>query len=90
MLSKAILLELYQGKYIEAHHYYSAYLATNETEKTIVHRQIISEEKKTQVQRWLKALEIKIKRAGLSLPTHVSATNVSSTNDSQMKLAGNK
>lgn len=52
-LSMAVLLELYRGKLLEAHHYYSAYL------------QLKSDDK--QVRRWQAALAIKIKRANLTL-----------------------
>lgn len=72
MLSKAILLELYQGKYIEAYQYYSAYLVPNKAQKNMEKSQHISQEKNTQVQRWIKALAIKIKRAGLTLPVNIS------------------
>lgn len=54
-LSMAILLELYRGKLISADHYYRAYLANQPEDQ--------------QVKRWQAALAIKIKRAGLSLPT---------------------
>ena len=53
-LNMAILLELYRGKLLEAHQYYSAFLKNHAEDK--------------QVQRWQAALAIKIKRAGLTLP----------------------
>jgi len=53
-LNMAILLELYRGKLLDAHQYYTAYLQLNVDDK--------------QVQRWQAALAIKIKRAGLKLP----------------------
>jgi tetratricopeptide (TPR) repeat protein len=54
-LSMAVLLELYQGKLIEAYKYYSAYL--------------LNQGEDIQVERWQAALAIKIKRAGISMPT---------------------
>ena len=54
-LSMAVLLELYQGKLIEAYEYYSAYL--------------LNQGEDIQVERWQAALAIKIKRAGISMPT---------------------
>ena len=50
----AILLELYRGRLLDAHKYYSSYLVLQGDDK--------------QVQRWLAGVEIKIKRAGLVLP----------------------
>jgi len=50
----AILLELYRGRLLDAHKYYSAYLALQTDDQ--------------QVQRWRAGVEIKIKRAGLVLP----------------------
>ncbi|NQZ22545.1 MAG: tetratricopeptide repeat protein [Colwellia sp.] len=50
----AILLELYRGRLLDAHKYYSSYLALQTDDQ--------------QVQRWLAGVEIKIKRAGLVLP----------------------
>lgn len=54
-LSIAVLLELYRGKLLEANQHYSAYLLNHPQDQ--------------QVKRWQAALAIKIKRAGLSLPT---------------------
>jgi tetratricopeptide (TPR) repeat protein len=53
--SMAILLELYRGRLLEAYRYYRSYLMLKPDDK--------------EVQRWLAGLEIKIKRAGLTLPT---------------------
>jgi tetratricopeptide (TPR) repeat protein len=53
----AILLELYRGRLLDAHKYYSSYLALQADDQ--------------QVQRWLAGVEIKIKRAGLMLPEKV-------------------
>jgi tetratricopeptide (TPR) repeat protein len=50
----AILFELYRGRLLDAHKYYSSYLAQQADDQ--------------QVQRWLAGVEIKIKRAGLILP----------------------
>jgi tetratricopeptide (TPR) repeat protein len=49
----AILLELYRGRLLDAHKYYSSYLVLQADDQ--------------QVQRWLAGVEIKIKRAGLVL-----------------------
>jgi tetratricopeptide (TPR) repeat protein len=51
----AILLELYRGKYVEARQYYLAYLA--------------NQPGSDQAKRWLAGVEIKIQRAGLSIPS---------------------
>lgn len=53
--SMAILLELYRGRLLEAYAYYHSYLAINSDD--------------AEVRRWLAGLEIKIKRAGLTIPT---------------------
>jgi tetratricopeptide (TPR) repeat protein len=50
----AILLELYRGRLLDAHKYYSAYLSLQADDQ--------------QVKRWRAGVEIKIKRAGLMLP----------------------
>ena len=50
----AILLELYRGRLLDAHKYYSSYLALQTDDQ--------------QVKRWLAGVEIKIKSAGLVLP----------------------
>lgn len=53
--SMAILLELYRGRLLDAHGYYRSYLALNSDDQ--------------EVKRWQAGLEIKIKRAGLEVPT---------------------
>ncbi|PKG82574.1 hypothetical protein CXF85_13920 [Colwellia sp. 75C3] len=53
--SMAILLELYRGRLLDAHGYYRSYLLLNSNDE--------------EVKRWLAGLEIKIKRAGLDVPT---------------------
>nr|WP_252730686.1 tetratricopeptide repeat protein [Colwellia sp. E2M01] len=53
-LSMAILLELYRGRLIEAHGYYTSYLLLNSDDE--------------EVKRWQAGLEIKITRAGLEVP----------------------
>ncbi|WP_298442747.1 tetratricopeptide repeat protein [uncultured Ferrimonas sp.] len=53
-LNLAILYELYRGELLQAHQHYLAYLAL--------------EPSNSQAQRWLASVEIKIKRAGLTLP----------------------
>jgi len=50
--SMAVLLELYQGRLLDAYNYYSSYL--------------ILQPKDKQVQLWLAGLKIKLKRAGLT------------------------
>jgi tetratricopeptide (TPR) repeat protein len=69
-LNLAILLELYQGRLLDARKYYVRYLATHEDDK--------------QVQRWLAGVDIKIKRAGLTVP-QISDNDVtqSSTNKAE-------
>lgn len=52
--SMAILLELYRGRLLDAHSYYSSYLLLNSDDE--------------EVKRWQAGLEIKIKRAGLAVP----------------------
>ncbi len=69
----AILLELYRGRLLDAHKYYSAYLALQTSDQ--------------QVQRWLAGVEIKIKRAGLELPKKAD-DNVSSNVDSKKSGEG--
>jgi len=61
----AILLELYRGRLLDAHKYYSSYLALQADDQ--------------QVQRWLAGVEIKIKRAGLVLPEKADGNLSSST-----------
>ena len=53
--SMAILLELYRGRLLEAYAHYRTYLTLKPDDE--------------EVKRWLAGLEIKIKRAGLELPT---------------------
>ncbi|QHS12837.1 tetratricopeptide repeat protein [Shewanella sp. Arc9-LZ] len=53
-LNLAILLELYRGKLLQARQYYLAYLANQPNDE--------------QAKRWLAGVEIKIQRAGLTLP----------------------
>ncbi|MGI2171701.1 tetratricopeptide repeat protein [Shewanella sp. MF05960] len=53
-LNLAILLELYRGKLLQARQFYLAYLANQPDDE--------------QAKRWLAGVEIKIKRAGLTLP----------------------
>ncbi|WP_282167945.1 MULTISPECIES: tetratricopeptide repeat protein [Shewanella] len=50
----AVLLELYRGKLLDARHYYQSYLRLKPDDQL--------------AQRWLAGLEIKIQRAGLTLP----------------------
>jgi len=69
----AILLELYRGRLLDAHKYYSAYLALQTDDQ--------------QVQRWRAGVEIKIKRAGLVLPEKVD-DNLSSTVESKKSGEG--
>jgi len=69
----AILLELYRGRLLDAHKYYSAYLALQTSDQ--------------QVQRWLAGVEIKIKRAGLELPKKAD-DNFSSNVDSKKSGEG--
>ena len=64
----AILLELYRGRLLDAHKYYSSYLALQADDQ--------------QVQRWLAGVEIKIKRAGLVIPEKAD-DNLSSTVESK-------
>lgn len=52
--SMAILLELYRGRLLDAHGYYRSYLLLNSDDE--------------EVKRWQAGLEIKIKRAGLTVP----------------------
>ncbi len=52
--SMAILLELYRGRLLDAHGYYRSYLLLNSDD--------------AEVKRWQAGLEIKIKRAGLTVP----------------------
>jgi len=69
-LNLAILLELYRGRFLDARKYYLQYLAT-QTEDI-------------QVQRWLAAVEIKIKRAGLTIPQKTSndlSSNIKNNQD---------
>jgi len=60
--SMAILLELYRGRLIEAHAYYRAYLTLKPDDE--------------EVKRWLAGLEIKIKRAGLELPSEEKISSI--------------
>jgi len=60
--SMAILLELYRGRLIEAHAYYRAYLTLKPDDE--------------EVKRWLAGLEIKIKRAGLALPSEEKISSI--------------
>lgn len=53
-VNMAVLLELYRGRLLEARTYYLSYLALAPED--------------VQVQRWLASLEIKMKRAGISIP----------------------
>ncbi|TYK65402.1 tetratricopeptide repeat protein [Colwellia echini] len=53
-VSMAILLELYRGRLIDAHGYYTSYLTLNSDDE--------------EVKRWQAGLEIKITRAGLEIP----------------------
>jgi tetratricopeptide (TPR) repeat protein len=53
-INLAILLELYRGRLLDARKYYISYLALRPDDE--------------QVQRWLAGVELKIKRAGLTLP----------------------
>ncbi len=69
----AILLELYRGRLLDAHKYYSAYLALQADDQ--------------QVQRWRDGVEIKIKRAGLVLPEKAD-DNLSSTVESKKSGEG--
>jgi len=69
----AILLELYRGRLLDAHKYYSLYLALQADDQ--------------QVQRWLAGVEIKIKRAGLELPEK-AADNLSLSAESKKLGAG--
>ena len=52
--SMGILLELYRGRLLDAHGYYSSYLEIKSDDE--------------EVKRWKAGLEIKIKRAGLEIP----------------------
>jgi len=54
----AILLELYRGKLLQARQYYMAYLANQPNDE--------------QAKRWLAGVEIKIQRAGLTLPDNAN------------------
>jgi len=69
----AILLELYRGRLLDAHKYYSSYLALKVDDQ--------------QVKRWLAGVEIKIKRAGLELPEK-AADNLSLSAESKKLGAG--
>jgi tetratricopeptide (TPR) repeat protein len=69
----AILLELYRGRLLDAHKYYSAYLAMQADDQ--------------QVKRWRAGVEIKIKRAGLVLPEKAD-DNLSSTVESKKSGEG--
>jgi tetratricopeptide (TPR) repeat protein len=62
--SMGVLLELYRGRLLDAHGYYRSYLLLNSDDE--------------EVKRWQAGLEIKIKRAGLEVPTveEVAATLV--------------
>ena len=57
-LNLAILLELYRGKLLQARQYYLAYLANQSNDE--------------QAKRWLAGVEIKIQRAGLTLPDNAN------------------
>ena len=57
-LNLAILLELYRGKLLQARQYYLAYLANKSNDE--------------QAKRWLAGVEIKIQRAGLTLPDNAN------------------
>lgn len=57
-LNLAILLELYRGKLLQARQFYLAYLANQPDDE--------------QAKRWLAGVEIKIKRAGLTLPDNTN------------------
>lgn len=59
--SMAILLELYRGRLLDAHTYYQAYLVLKPEDE--------------EVKRWLAGLEIKIKRAGLIIPSSDKVTH---------------
>jgi tetratricopeptide (TPR) repeat protein len=57
-LNLAILLELYRGKLLQARQYYMAYLFNQPNDE--------------QAKRWLAGVEIKIQRAGLTLPNNAN------------------
>ncbi|WP_175405892.1 tetratricopeptide repeat protein [Shewanella sp. MEBiC00475] len=57
-LNLAILLELYRGKLLQARQYYLAYLVNQPNDE--------------QAKRWLAGVEIKIQRAGLTLPDNAN------------------
>jgi tetratricopeptide (TPR) repeat protein len=57
-LNLAILLELYRGSLLQARQYYLAYLANQPNDE--------------QAKRWLAGVEIKIQRAGLTLPDNAN------------------
>jgi len=69
----AILLELYRGRLLDARRHYLSYLALQPNDE--------------QVLRWLAGIEIKIKRAGLSLPTQEGDDSLST--NSQIDASGN-
>ena len=60
-LNLAILLELYRGKLLQARQYYLAYLANKSNDE--------------QAKRWLAGVEIKIQRAGLTLPDNANGAD---------------
>ncbi|WP_394129931.1 tetratricopeptide repeat protein [Shewanella maritima] len=63
LVNLAILLEMYQGELLQAREYYLAYLNLDKQDQ--------------QVQRYLAAVEIKIQRAGLTIPeTSIDSSNV--------------
>jgi tetratricopeptide (TPR) repeat protein len=72
-LSMAILLELYRGKLQEAYQYYSTYINSFASLPKTEQESQENIKKKTQAQRWLQAVAIKIKRAGLTVPTTISS-----------------
>jgi tetratricopeptide (TPR) repeat protein len=63
-INLAILLELYRGRLLDARKYYTAYL--------------VLQPEDAQVQRWLAGVEIKIKRAGLTLPEEIENDSLAS------------
>jgi tetratricopeptide (TPR) repeat protein len=64
-LNLAILLELYRGRLLDAQKYYTAYLQL--------------QPKDEQVMRWLAGVNIKIKRAGLSIPEPTKSNSPTNT-----------
>lgn len=73
--SMAILLELYRGRLLDAHRYYSSYLLLNSDDE--------------EVKRWLAGLEIKIKRAGLAVPIAVPKLVEAQLNEESVELNSN-